>query len=221
MAKILIVDDDPTIRSSLRRTLAFDGYVVREAGDGREALSSVLDELPDLVILDLMLPGMDGVEVCRRLREMNDVPVVMLTARDTTDDQVTGLDSGADDYLVKPFVKEELLARIRALLRRRAPGEQPRTYQVADLTLDDRAHRVYRQAREIDLTPREYELLLFFLRHAGEVLSQDRLLAAIWGYTGSKVLDVYVGYLRTKLEADGESRLIHTVRGIGYVLRPA
>jgi two-component system response regulator MprA len=220
VAKILIVDDDPTIRSSLRRTLAFDGYVVREAADGREALSSVLDELPDLVILDLMLPGMDGVEVCRRLREMNDVPVVMLTARDTTDDQVTGLDSGADDYLVKPFVKEELLARIRAVLRRRAPGEQPRTYQVADLTLDDRAHRVYRNSREVDLTPREYELLLFFLRHAGEVLSQDRLLAAIWGYTGSKVLDVYVGYLRTKLEAEGESRLIHTVRGIGYVLRP-
>jgi two-component system, OmpR family, response regulator MprA len=220
VAKILIVDDDPTIRSSLRRTLAFDGYVVREAADGREALSSVLDELPDLVILDLMLPGMDGVEVCRRMREMNDVPVVMLTARDTTDDQVTGLDSGADDYLVKPFVKEELLARIRAVLRRRAPGEQPRTYQVADLTLDDRAHRVYRNSREVDLTPREYELLLFFLRHAGEVLSQDRLLAAIWGYTGSKVLDVYVGYLRTKLEAEGESRLIHTVRGIGYVLRP-
>jgi two-component system, OmpR family, response regulator MprA len=220
MAKILIVDDDPTIRSSLRRTLAFDGYVVREAGDGREALSSVLDELPDLVILDLMLPGMDGVEVCRRLREMNDVPVVMLTARDTTDDQVTGLDSGADDYLVKPFVKEELLARIRAVLRRRAPGEQPRTYQVADLVLDDRAHRVYRDGREIDLTPREYELLVFFLRHPGEVLSQDRLLAAIWGYRGSKVLDVYVGYLRTKLESEGESRLIHTVRGIGYVLRP-
>ncbi|MBO0689280.1 MAG: response regulator transcription factor, partial [Candidatus Dormibacteraeota bacterium] len=171
-------------------------------------------------ILDLMLPGMDGVEVCRRLREMNDVPVVMLTARDTTDDQVTGLDSGADDYLVKPFVKEELLARIRAVLRRRAPGEQPRTYQVADLVLDDRAHRVYRGDREIELTPREYELLLFFLRHPGEVLSQDRLLAAIWGYTGSKVLDVYVGYLRTKLEAEGESRLIHTVRGIGYVLRP-
>ena len=221
MAKILVVDDDPKIRSSLRRTLAFDGYTVREAGDGREALTAMLDELPDLVLLDLMLPGTDGLEVCRRFREMSDVPIVMLTARDSTSDQVTGLDAGADDYLVKPFIKDQLLARIRAVLRRRTPGQGPKTHQVADLVLDERAHRVTRGDRELDLTPREYELLLFFLRHPGEVLAQDRILAAIWGYTGSKVLDVYVGYLRTKMEAGGEPRLIQTVRGVGYVLRPS
>ena len=221
MTTVLLAEDDAAIAEPLSRALQREGYAVEVATDGAAALERVRQGQVDLLVLDLGLPGMDGLEVCRRLREMNDVPVVMLTARDTTDDQVTGLDSGADDYLVKPFVKEELLARIRAVLRRRAPGEQPRTYQVSDLVLDDRAHRVYRRSREIDLTPREYELLLFFLRHAGEVLSQDRLLAAIWGYTGSKVLDVYVGYLRTKLEAEGESRLIHTVRGIGYVLRPS
>ncbi|MFZ0215022.1 MAG: response regulator transcription factor [Candidatus Dormiibacterota bacterium] len=221
MAKILVVDDDPKIRSSLRRTLAFDGYTVREAEDGREALTTMLDELPDLVLLDLMLPGIDGIEVARRLREMSDVPIVMVTARDGTSDQVTGLDAGADDYLVKPFIKDELLARIRAVLRRRTPGDKARQHQVADLVLDERAHLVTRGGRELDLTPREYELLLFFLRHPGEVLAQDRILAAIWGYTGSKVLDVYVGYLRTKMEAEGESRLIQTVRGVGYVLRPS
>jgi two-component system, OmpR family, response regulator MprA len=220
MAKVLIVDDDPHIRTALRRTLAFEGYVVREAEDGRSALAATLDELPDLVILDIMLPGIDGIEVCRRLREVNDTSILMLTAKDEMTDQVAGLDAGADDYLVKPFVKEELLARIRAVLRRRAPSEEPRVYQVQDLVLDDRAHNVRRGDREIDLTPREYELLRFLMKHAGEVVHHSRLLAAIWGYQQSRVLDVYIGYLRGKLEVEGEPRLIQTVRGVGYVLRP-
>lgn len=219
MAKVLIVDDDAHIRASLRRMLAFEGYQVREADDGTAAMEAALDELPDVVILDLMLPGMDGFEVCRRLREVNDVPILMLTAREGTPWQVAGLDAGADDYLVKPFVRDELLARLRALLRRRSPGDGPRTYQVADLVLDDRSHRVFRQDRLIELTPREFDLLRFMIRHPGEVIPHNRLLAAIWGYQDSRVLDVYVRYLRTKLEAAGEPRLLHTVRGVGYVLR--
>jgi two-component system, OmpR family, response regulator MprA len=219
VSKVLIVDDDAHIRASLRRTLAFEGYQVREAGDGTGALEAALDELPDLVILDVMLPGIDGMEVCRRLREVNDVPILMLTAREGTSSQVEGLDSGADDYLVKPFVKDELLARIRALLRRRAP-DGPRTYQVADVVLDDRSHTVFRGERLVELTPREFELLRFLMRHPGEVIPHSRLLAAIWGYQDSRVLDVYVRYVRTKLEAAGERRLVHTVRGVGYVVRP-
>ena len=218
MSKVLIVDDDEHIRASLRRTLAFEGYQVREAGDGTGALEVALDELPDLVILDVMLPGMDGMEVCRRLREVNDVPILMLTAREGTSSQVEGLDAGADDYLVKPFVRDELLARIRALLRRRAP-DGLRSYQVADVVLDDRSHTVFRGERPVDLTPREFELLRFLIRHPGEVISHGRLLAAIWGYQDSRVLDVYVRYLRSKLEAAGEPRLLHSVRGVGYVLR--
>jgi two-component system response regulator MprA len=218
VSKVLVVDDDAHIRASLRRTLAFEGYQVREAEDGLAALGTALDELPDLVILDIMMPGMDGLEVCRRLREVNDVPILMLTAREGTSSQVEGFDAGADDYIVKPFVKDELLARIRALLRRRAP-DAPRSYQVADLRLDDRSHTVLRGERRVDLTPREFELLRFLMRHPGEVIPHARLLAAIWGYQDSRVLDVYVRYLRTKLEAADEPRLVHTVRGIGYVLR--
>jgi two-component system response regulator MprA len=218
VSKVLIVDDDAHIRASLRRTLAFEGYQVREAGDGTGALEVALDELPDLVILDVMLPGIDGMEVCRRLRQVNDVPILMLTALQGTSSQVEGLDAGADDYLVKPFVKDELLARVRALLRRRAP-DAPRSYRVADLVLDDRSHTVFRGDRQVDLTPREFELLRFLIRHPGEVIPHARLLAAIWGYQDSRVLDVYVRYVRTKLEAAGEPRLVHTVRGIGYVLR--
>jgi two-component system response regulator MprA len=218
VSRVLIVDDDEHIRASLRRTLAFEGYQVSEVGDGAGALEIALDELPDIVILDVMLPGMDGMEVCRRLREVNDVPILMLTGREGTTWQVEGLDAGADDYLLKPFVREELLARIRALLRRRAP-EGLRSYRVADVVLDDRSHTVFRGERPIDLTPREFELLRFLIRHAGEVIPHSRLLAAIWGYQDSRVLDVYVRYLRRKLEAAGEPRLLHTVRGVGYVLR--
>jgi two-component system, OmpR family, response regulator MprA len=219
VSKVLIVDDDAHIRASLRRTLAFEGYQVREAGDGTGALEAALDELPDLVILDVMLPGIDGMEVCRRLREVNDVPILMLTAREGTSSQVEGLDAGADDYLVKPFVKDELLARVRALLRRRT-ADGLRSYHVADLVLDDRSHTVFRADRQVELTPREFELLRFLMRHPGEVIPHGRLLAAIWGYQDSRVLDVYVRYLRTKLESAGEPRLVHTVRGVGYVLRP-
>ena len=220
MPKVLIVDDDPNIRIALRRMLAYEGYNVSEAEDGRTALSSAMDVLPDLVILDLMLPGIDGFEVCRRMREVDNVPILMLTAREDSRDQVTGLDAGADDYLAKPFVKDQLLARMRALLRRRSPDERRSTLLVADLVLDDRAHEVRRGDRVIDLTVREYELLQFLLRHAGEVITQSRLLSAIWGYANSRVVEVYIGYLRAKLESSGEPRLIHTVRGVGYVLRP-
>ncbi|MBO0685299.1 MAG: response regulator transcription factor, partial [Candidatus Dormibacteraeota bacterium] len=185
------------------------------------ALALAAEEQPDLVILDLMLPGMDGVEVCRRLRLAGDVPVLMLTARESTAERVQGLDSGADDYLVKPFEKDELLARMRALLRRRTPGEAPRTYRVADLTLDERSRQVRRGGRPVELTPREYDLLHYLISRAGEVMPHDKLQAAVWGYQDSRVLDVYIGYLRSKLEAGGEPRLVHTVRGFGYVLRPA
>ncbi|HVB77035.1 MAG TPA: response regulator transcription factor [Candidatus Nitrosotalea sp.] len=220
MTKVLIVDDDANIRTSLRRMLAYEGYTVREAADGREGLARSLEELPDLVILDLMMPGVDGLEVCRRMREVDDVPILMLSARDATPDQVLGLDAGADDYLVKPFVKEQLLARIRALLRRRGPEERPRIFRVGDLVLDDRAHQVTRAGELIELTAREYELLFFLLRHAGEVVGHARVLAAVWGYGTSRVDEVYIGYLRAKLEAGGRSRMVHTVRGVGYVLRP-
>lgn len=200
--------------------LAYEGYQVSEAQDGRAALSAALDQLPDLVILDLMLPGIDGYEVCRRMREVDDTPILMLTARDGTKNEVMGLDAGADDYLPKPFVKEQLLARIRALLRRR-PDSRQQTLRVDDLVLDDRAHEVRRGGRVVDLTAREYELLHFLMSHAGEVITQPRLLAAIWGYSNSRVVEVYIGYLRDKLEAVGESRLIHTIRGVGFILRPS
>jgi two-component system response regulator MprA len=219
VSTVLVVDDDPHIRASLRRTLGFEGYEVREAADGIGALAAVAQERPELVILDLMLPGMDGVEVCRRLRQIDDVPVLMLTALEKTPDRVKGLDAGADDYLVKPFATDELLARLRALLRRRTQGEEPRIHRVADLVVDERSVRVERGDRVIELTPREYELLRFLITHAGHVVPHADLQAAVWGYQDSRVLEVYVGYLRAKLEAGGEPRLLHTVRGFGYVLR--
>jgi two-component system response regulator MprA len=220
VSTILVIDDDPHIRASLRRTLSFEGYRVREAADGIDALTSVAEERPELVILDLMLPGMDGIELCRRLRQEDDVPVLMLTARERTGDRVKGLDAGADDYLIKPFATDELLARLRALLRRRSSGPATKVHRVADLTLDERSMAVRRGERAVDLTPREYELLRFLVTHAGQVVPHAELQAAVWGYQDSRVLEVYVGYLRAKLEAGGEPRLLHTVRGFGYVLRP-
>jgi two-component system response regulator MprA len=220
VATVLVVDDDPHIRSSLRRTLTFEGYSVREAADGISALASLADEHPEVVILDVMLPGMDGIEVCRRLRQVDDVPVLMLTARERTSDRVHGLDAGADDYLVKPFAKEELLARLRALLRRRSAGEAPTTHRVADLVLDERSYRAQRGDRVLELTPREYELLRFLITRPGQVVAHAKLQSEVWGYQDSRVLEVYVGYLRAKLEAGGEPRLLQTVRGFGYVLRP-
>jgi two-component system, OmpR family, response regulator MprA len=220
-ARILVVDDDARIAASLRRALIYEGYDVEVAGDGLGALARARERLPDLVVLDVMLPGLDGIEVCRRLRADGDVPILMLTARDGLADRVRGLDSGSDDYLVKPFAYEELLARVRALLRRRAPGAT-RVLRYADLSLDSGTHEVQRGGRPISLTTLEFELLRYFLRNPRQVLSRGQILDAVWGYdfsASSNVVDVYVGYLRAKLEEASEPRLIHTLRGAGYVLR--
>jgi two-component system response regulator MprA len=220
MTTILVVDDDPKILSVLGRGLRFEGYAVQLAADGEEALRSARVEPPDLVVLDLMLPGMDGLEVCRRLRWGANVPILMLTARDAVSDRIAGLDSGADDYLVKPFDFDELLARIRALMRRMQPlGEGLLT--CADLRLDTRTREAYRGERRIDLTTREFELLLLFLRHPRQVLTREQILDHIWNNIAvdSNAIEVHVGRLRDKLEAAGERRLIQTIRGAGYALR--
>ncbi len=220
MSRVLVVDDDAPLRTSLRRALAYEGYTVREAEDGQDALRDALSHPPDLVVLDLMMPGIDGIEVCRRLREGSDVPVLMLTARDEVQDRVAGLDSGANDYLCKPFALEELLARVRALLRGRNGNRGGGRLRYGDLTMDERTREVRRGERRIDLSPREYELLHHLLEHAAEVVDRRRVLDVIWRYPQtSSVLEVYIGYLRAKLEADGEPRLIQTVRGVGYMLR--
>jgi two-component system response regulator MprA len=217
---LVVVDDDEPIAASLRRALEYEGYVVTVAHDGQAALDAVRQVRPDLVVLDLMLPGLDGIAVCRRLRaDQTPALVLMLTARDTTGERVAGLDAGADDYLVKPFAYEELLARVRALLRRRDPSGR---LTIGDLVLDLSAHEVRRGDREIVLTAQEFALLRYFLDHPRQVLSRAQLLDAVWGIafeTTSNVVDVYVGYLRAKLESAGEPRLLHTVRGVGYVLR--
>jgi two-component system, OmpR family, response regulator MprA len=214
---VLVVDDDVPIAAALKRALHYEGYDVQVAEDGPAALAKAALRPPDLVILDVMLPGMDGVEVCRRLREEKDVPIMMLTARDATGDRVRGLDSGADDYVLKPFAYEELLARVRALLRR-AP-KQHRRMAYADVELDLDAREVRRCGRPVSLTGTEFELLCHFVRNPRRVLSRDQILDAVWGYdfgATSNVVDVYVGYVRAKL---GEPRLIQTVRGYGYVLK--
>jgi two-component system, OmpR family, response regulator MprA len=222
-ARILVVDDDPRIAAALRRALTYEGYRVEVAADGPAALLSARERPPDLVVLDVMLPGLDGVEVCRRLRAGGEVAILMLTARDATGDRVRGLDSGADDYLTKPFATEELLARVRALLRRlgsRQPADAFLRYE--GIALDPAAREVRRGQRPIALTALEFDLLLCFLRHPRQVLTREQLLDAVWGSDvaiTSNAVDVYVGYLRGKLEADGEPRLIQTVRGVGYVLR--
>ena len=220
-ARILVVDDDPRLAASVRRALAYEGYRVEMAGDGSAALAATRDRLPDLVILDVMLPGMSGLEVCRRLRAGSDVPILMLTARDEVDARVDGLDSGADDYLVKPFAYEELLARVRSLLRRRAAGSSDRL-TVADLVIETEAHEARRGERRLTLSALEFSLLEHFARHPRVVLTRERLLDAVWGFDAdsvSNVVDVYVGYLRREMESGGEPRLLHTVRGVGYVLR--
>jgi two-component system response regulator MprA len=221
--RILVVDDDPRIASSLRRALVYEGYEVDTAGDGTEGLSKAREQPPDLVILDVMMPGLDGIEVCRRLRAEGDVAILMLTARDATSARVEGLDSGADDYLVKPFAYEELLARVRALLRRGAQ-RAPRLLIYGDLRLDLDTREVSRGGRALDLTAKEFELLEHLLRQPRRVFSRDQLLESVWGpgsNTTSNVVDVYIGYLRQKLEEAGETRLVQTVRGVGYALREA
>lgn len=220
--RILVVDDDPAITIALRRALTFEGYQVETAQDGEEGLRLVRDWTPNLIILDILMPGIDGIEVCRRIREAEDTPILMLTARDEVADRVRGLDAGADDYLVKPFAPDELLARIRAMLRRREPGARSGPIRLADFTLDIAAHQAFRGSRELHLSAKEFDLLAHLARHVRQVLTREQLLESVWGYNfegESNVLDVYVGYLRQKLEADGEARLIHTVRGVGYVLR--
>jgi two-component system response regulator MprA len=224
-AHVLVVDDDEPIAAALRRALEYEGLRVSVTHDGYAALDQARRDPPDLVVLDLMLPGLDGVAVCRQLRaERAGALVLMLTARDATADRVAGLDAGADDYLVKPFAYEELLARVRALLRRGGTNAPDQRLTFGDLVLDPLAHEVRRGERLVDLTALEFDLLRHFLVHPRQVLSRTQLLDAVWGLpvaTASNVVDVYVGYLRTKLEAHDESRLIHTVRGVGYVLRSA
>ena len=221
--RILVVEDDQEIAEVLRRTLRQEGHEVRSAGDGEEALSAAAEFLPDLVILDLGLPKLDGVEVLRRLRADDDVPVLILTARTDLDDRVEGLDTGADDYLVKPFERQELLARMRALMRRRPPRGAA-TLVLGDLRLNPATREVARAERDIELTAREFELLEFLMRNERLVVSRERLLEEVWGYDPlamTNTIDVFISNLRRKLEEGGEPRLLHTKRGAGYVMRAA
>jgi len=223
--KILIIEDEDHILQFLRRGLAYEGYRVLTAVNGTEGLEVARDTPPDLVILDWMLPeiepGLDGLEVCRRLRAASDLPIIMLTAKESVSDRVLGLDAGADDYLVKPFALNELLARIRALVRR-AKKEAPDILTFVDLRLDTGTHQAFRGERVVELTAKEYELLELFLRNPRQVLTRDLIYDRVWGYDfggESNIIEVYVRYLRQKTESDGEPRLIYTVRGVGYVLR--
>ncbi len=222
--KILVVEDDEGIAGTLYRGLTFEGYKVNVVYDGLAALASARDDPPDLVVLDWMLPGLDGLEVCRRLRAAGQTPILMLTAKDAIADRVHGLDAGADDYLVKPFAFDELVARVRALLRRAKPVAegQGEVLRVADLTMDTGTREVRRGNRKLELTAKEFDLLELFMRHPRQVLTREVIFDRIWGYDfggESNIIEVYVRYLRQKTETDGGSRLIHTVRGIGYVLR--
>jgi two-component system, OmpR family, response regulator MprA len=227
-ARVLVVDDDRSVRESLRRSLEFNGYDVSLAGDGAEALASIAGQAPDALVIDVMMPRLDGIETTRALRTAgNDLPILVLTARDSVGDRVDGLDAGADDYLTKPFALEELLARLRALLRRVTPagaGDDLADEELsfADLSLNLATREVRRAGRSIELTRTEFALLEMFLRRPRRVLDRSFILEEVWGYdfpTTANSLEVYVGYLRRKTEAEGESRLIHTVRGVGYVLR--
>jgi two-component system response regulator MprA len=223
--RVLVVDDDKAVRESLRRSLEFNGYDVAMAADGAEALAGIGSSKPDVVVMDVMMPRLDGIETTRALRAAgNDVPILVLTARDAVGDRVEGLDAGADDYLTKPFALQELLARLRALLRRVVPREDGDDEELAfaDLTMNLATREVRRGARPMELTRTEFTLLEMFLRRPRRVLERAFILDEVWGYdfpTTANSLEVYVGYLRRKTEAEGESRLIHTVRGVGYVLK--
>lgn len=219
--RVLVIEDEERITDFLKRGLSYEGYIVDVANDGPSGLALARDYPPDLVILDWMMPGMDGLEVARRLRAGSDVPILILTARGAVQDRVQGLDAGADDYLVKPFAFEELMARIRALLRRSTPAA-PEVLKFSDLSLDTGTHQAFRASRSIELTAKEYELLELFLRNPRQVLTRDVIFDRVWGYDfggESNIIEVYVRYLRQKTEAAEEPRLIHTVRGVGYVLR--
>ena len=221
--RILVVDDDPGIADSLERALRREGYVVAKAADGELALAAVAAEPPDAMILDVAMPKLDGLSVCKRLRaDGNGVPILVLTARHSLGDRVAGLDAGADDYLVKPFALEELLARLRSIMRRAAPAQDAEVLVLADLTLDLRTRMASRGGAAIELTRTEFQLLELFLRNAGQVLTRELIFDRVWGYdfgVNSNSLDVYIGYLRRKTEIGGLPRLIHTVRGVGYIAR--
>ena len=219
--RVLVVEDDEDIAQALKRSLRLEGYEVRTAGDGELALDEFRSFIPDLVVLDLGLPKLDGLEVAQKMRADGDVPILMLTARDAVEARVEGLDSGADDYLVKPFDRQELLARLRAMLRRRPPRGEANLL-VGDLVLNPATHEVRRDDRSVDLTQREFELLEFLMRNERIVVSRQRLLDEVWGYdpfSQTNTIEVFVSNLRRKLEAGGEPRLLHTIRGAGYVLR--
>ncbi len=222
-SRVLVAEDDPSLRTALDRALRFSGYAVTLAGDGAEALEAVVEHRPAVVVLDVMMPHVDGLTACRMLRERGDTtPILMLTARHEVADRVAGLDAGADDYLVKPFALDELLARLRALLRRGGVTGQTEELRLADLVMDLQRRQVRRGPREVHLTKTEFDLLELLLFNAGLVVSRSTIYERIWGYdfeTSSKSLDVYIGYLRRKTESDGEPRLLHTVRGVGYVAR--
>jgi two-component system response regulator MprA len=222
--KILVVDDEPAVQQALSRAFALEQYDVAVAGDGTEALEALAADRYDTIVLDVAMPGLSGLEVCRRLRSTGDhSPVLMLTARDAIDDRVAGLDAGADDYLVKPFALRELMARVRALLRRRTSDDGvPGTLTFEDMVLDSIAHEVRRGARRLELTRTEFALLELFMRHPRQVLTRSTIFEHVWGYdfgAASNTLGVYMGYLRRKTEDGGEPRLLHTVRGVGYILR--
>ncbi len=220
--RILVIEDDAQIADLLRRGLIYEGYTVEVASDGEGGLTAARDRPPDIVLLDLMLPGIDGLTVCRRLRAASDVPILILTAKEAVPDRVAGLDAGADDYLVKPFSFDELLARIRALLRRHQRAGTSDELRFADLTMNLGSREVRRGNRRIELTAREFELLALFMQNPRQVLTRDVLYDRIWGYDfggESNIIEVYIRYLRAKLEENGEPRLIQTVRGVGYALR--
>ncbi len=220
VTRILLVDDDPHLVPLIQRGLAYEGFEVYTAMDGESGLAVARTLQPHIVLLDIAMPGLDGFEVCRRLRIHDDIPIIMLTARDEVTDKVNALNIGADDYLPKPFAFDELLARIRAVLRRYKAGGEPFVY--ADLELNQATREVWRAGNLVELTSQEYKLLLLFMRHPRQVLSREQILERIWGYTSeidTHVLEVYIGHLRQKLEAQGGSRLIHTVRGFGYTLK--
>jgi two-component system, OmpR family, response regulator MprA len=221
--QVLIAEDDRAARESVSRALELEGYKVKAVNNGATALDSIATDPPDLIVLDLMMPQVDGLTVCRRLRTRGDrTPILIMTARTEVSDRVSGLDAGADDYLPKPFALDELLARVRALLRRANDGDTNRELRVSDLTIDEAARRVWRGERELELTKTEFDLLQLLAHNAGIVLSHSAIYERIWGYDfgpDSKSLPVYIGYLRRKLEEHGEPRLVQTVRGVGYTLR--
>jgi two-component system response regulator MprA len=220
--RILVIEDDPQIADLLRRGLIYEGYTVEVAADGESGLSAARDRPPDIVLLDLMLPGIDGLTVCRRMRAASEVPILILTAKDAVPDRVAGLNAGADDYVIKPFDFDEILARVRALLRRRQRASAPEELRFADLSIDLGSREVYRGSRRVDLTAREFEMLALFMQNPRQVLTRDVLYDRIWGYDfggESNIIEVYIRYLRSKLEEGGEPRLIQTIRGVGYALR--